>query len=105
LSSSVVVAQPKPDGKRRLSALQVAARRGLLRPSVSWLALPGMAFLAFFFLYPVLQLLAVSFQDPETAAFSLAGYHRVIVTKVYLHVLENTFVIATQTTGCCQLLG
>ncbi len=88
-----------------LSAHPARIARLLLRPRASWLAFPGMAFLAFFFVYPVLQLLAISLQDPDTAAFSLAAYHRVMVTKVYLHVLENTFVIAAQTTGLCLLLG
>jgi putative spermidine/putrescine transport system permease protein len=92
--------------KRRIvSSRAVCTARTMARPRASWLALPGMAFLAFFFIYPVLQLLAVSLQDPDTAAFSLAAYHRVIVTKVYLHVLENTFIIAAQTTGFCLLLG
>jgi putative spermidine/putrescine transport system permease protein len=76
-----------------------------VRPRSAWLALPGMAFLAFFFVVPVLQLLAVSLQDPDTAEFSLAAYHRVIETKVYLGVLQTTFIIALETTGLCLVLG
>lgn len=70
-----------------------------------WLALPGLLFLGVFFVFPVLQLLAVSVQDPVTLGFSLAGYRRLFTATVYLRVLQNTFGIAAQTTALCLVTG
>jgi len=70
-----------------------------------WLAIPGLLFLAVFFVYPVLRLLLLSVQDGDTGAFSLAAYARLISRSIYVRVLENTFEIAGQTTLCCLLLG
>jgi putative spermidine/putrescine transport system permease protein len=77
----------------------------LLRPRAAWLAVPGLLFLGLFFVFPVLQLLGVSLRDPETLSFSLAGYRRALGATVYLHVLENTFAIAAQTTLLCLVFG
>lgn len=74
-----------------------------LRPA--WLALPGLLFLGLFFIYPVLRLLALSFQDPASFAFTFAGYRRVFGATVYLRVLENTYDIAAETTVLCLLFG
>ncbi len=76
-----------------------------LRPRAAWLAVPGLLFLAVFFILPVLQLFDVSLRDPQTLAFSLAGYRRAVGAVVYLRVLQNTFAIAAQTTLLCIALG
>jgi putative spermidine/putrescine transport system permease protein len=76
-----------------------------LRPRAAWLAVPGLLFLGVFFIFPVLQLLGVSLQDPQTREFSLAGYQRAFGATVYLLVLQNTFVIAAQTTMLCLAFG
>jgi putative spermidine/putrescine transport system permease protein len=78
---------------------------GWLRPRAAWLAVPGLLFLGVFFIFPVLQLLGVSLQDPETLKFSLAGYQRAFGATVYLRVLQNTFDVAAQTTLLCLALG
>ncbi len=81
-----------------------AARR--TRPANPlWLAAPGLAFLAVFFVYPVLRLLMLSLQDGDTGAFSLAAYARLFSRSIYVRVLENTFLIAGETTILCLLLG
>src|SRR5688572_13345475 len=74
-----------------------SAPRLAWRPSPLWLAAPGLAFLAVFFLYPVLRLLALSVQDPATGALSAAAYARILNTDVYLRVLGITFKIAANT--------
>lgn len=70
-----------------------------------WLALPGIAFLAVFFVYPVLHLLVRSVQTADRSEWSLAAYARLFTHPVYLRVLQNTFVIAADTTAICLLLA
>ena len=68
------------------------------------LALPGLAFLSVFFVWPVLQLLTLSIYKPGvglTGAFSA----RAIDTPVYLRVLQITFTVALQTAILCVALG
>src|SRR5687768_1273144 len=80
-------------------------RRRYFRASALWLAAPGLAFLAVFFLFPVLRLLALSVQDPASGALSLASYARIASTDVYLQVLGITFKIAGNTALSSVLLG
>jgi putative spermidine/putrescine transport system permease protein len=82
-----------------------SAPRLAWRPSPLWLAAPGLAFLAVFFLYPVLRLLALSVQDPATGALSAAAYARILNTDVYLRVLGITFKIAANTALFSVLIG
>jgi putative spermidine/putrescine transport system permease protein len=79
--------------------------RAVCRPRVAWLAVPGLLYLALFFVYPVLRLLLTSLQDPDTGAFSLAAYRRLISATVYLDVMRTTFFIAAETTTLCLVLG
>jgi putative spermidine/putrescine transport system permease protein len=95
-----------------VSAVSVRARRlaqtaapSAWRPSAAWLAVPGLLYLAVFFVYPVVQLLLTSLQDPDTSAFSLAAYRRLLHAAVYLGVMRTTFIIAAQTTALCLVLG
>ncbi len=80
-------------------------RRRAWRTHSLWLAVPGLAFLTFFFLYPVIRLLLLSVQDGETGALSFAFYERVFTRTIYVRVLANTFMIAGETTLFCLLLG
>jgi putative spermidine/putrescine transport system permease protein len=82
-----------------------ASRRTARLANPLWLAAPGLLLLAVFFVYPVLHLLLLSLQDGDTGAWSLASYGRLFSRSIYLRVLENTFVIAGQTTAICLLLG
>jgi ABC-type spermidine/putrescine transport system permease subunit I len=95
-------------GTARMTAITAPAvplRQRLLRPNALWLAAPGIAFLAIFFLYPVLRLLSLSVQDPASGALSVATYARIANTDVYLQVLGITFKIAANTALFSILLG
>ena len=76
-----------------------------LRLGPIWLAVPGFAFLAIFFLFPVFHLLALSFQDPSVGGFSVASYARILATDVYVRVLGITFRIAANTAFLSVLIG
>jgi ABC-type spermidine/putrescine transport system permease subunit I len=96
------------DGIAGMTAITAPARplrRRYFRPSALWLAAPGLAFLAVFFLFPVLRLLALSVQNPASGALSLASYGRIASTDVYLQVLGITFKIAGNTALFSVLLG
>ncbi|SMF57031.1 ABC-type spermidine/putrescine transport system, permease component II [Tistlia consotensis] len=83
----------------------VPARRWRPRFGPLWLAAPGFAFLAVFFLLPVAQLLGLSLEDPQTGALSATAYLRLLHVDVYLRVLGITFRIATLTALASLLLG
>lgn len=88
-----------------VAAPALPARSRFFRPGPLWLAAPGIAFLAVFFAYPVLRLLALSVQDPETGALGLAAFERIWRTDVYLRVLGITFKIAGNTALFSVLLA
>lgn len=79
--------------------------RGALRLSALWLAVPGLVFLAVFFVWPVAQLLSLSLFDPASGKPSLATYERIAATDVYLRVLGITFRIAGYTALYSLLIG
>ncbi len=79
--------------------------RQRLRFGPLWLAAPGIAFLAVFFLYPVLRLLGLSIQDADTGAWTGEHYARIVDTGVYVRVLMGTFRIAGLTALFSLLLG
>lgn len=86
-----------------LSSAPVRPRK--LRFGPLWLAVPGLLFLAVFFVYPVAQLLGLSIVDPESGAFSAGAYQRIAATDVYLRVLGITFRIAGWTAIWSLLIG
>ncbi len=69
-----------------------------------WPILPLLAFLLAVFLYPVAQLLAVSFTG-RGGGFSLDFYGRLFSSSVYVQTLLITFKIAGWTTLLCLLGG
>ena len=81
------------------------ALAGRLRPNALWLAVPGLVFLAVFFVWPVAQLLGLSAVDPESGAYSAGAYQRIAATDVYLRVLGITFRIAGWTALWSLLIG
>ncbi|PZN99988.1 MAG: ABC transporter permease [Hyphomicrobiales bacterium] len=81
------------------------ARAGALRFGALWLAVPGLLFLAFFFVWPVAQLLGLSLFDPDSGRPSIATYERIAATDVYLRVLGITFRIAGYTALYSLLIG
>jgi putative spermidine/putrescine transport system permease protein len=85
----------------------IPARPYLRRPRWRlrfWPILPLLAFLAALFLYPVWQLLALSFADGK-GAFSLVHYARLFASPVYVQVLIITFKVAAWTTLLCLVAG
>ncbi len=70
-----------------------------------WLAAPGLAFLAVFFLLPVLRLISLSAFDADTGAVTSAHYARIYGTSIYFRVLLTTFEIAGGTAALSVLLG
>lgn len=85
--------------------LSSAPVRLKLRFGALWLAVPGLLFLAVFFVYPVAQLLGLSIVDPENGSFSAGAYQRIAATDVYLRVLGITFRIAGWTAVWSLLIG
>lgn len=79
-----------------------SARRRL---GAAWYAAPAVAFLAVFFLYPVLRLLLLSVQIESTGELTLQHFHHALTAEVYLRVLGITFGIAGQTTLGAVVLG
>lgn len=76
-----------------------------LRFGPLWLAAPALAFVAVFLLLPMLRLIGLSFQDLDTAAFTLSHYQKLTDTPVYLRILGITFRIALLTAVFSVLLG
>ena len=70
-----------------------------------WLAAPGIAFLAVFFLIPVLRLMGLSLQDAASGALTGEHYARIVETDVYLRVLLITFKTAGLTALSSVVLG
>lgn len=70
-----------------------------------WLAVPGIAFLAVFFVLPVTNLLLLSLQNPTSHAPSVDAYARLLRNSVYLRVLGNSFMLGLQVSVCCLLAG
>lgn len=83
----------------------IAAPRRKLRFGPLWLAVPGIAFLAVFFLFPVARLIGLSFADAQTGALTAEHYARIADNPVYVRVLFITFRIAALTTLFSLLIG
>lgn len=88
-----------------VSVTSAPARAGRLRLKALWLAVPGVLFLAVFFVWPVAQLLGLSVVDPDNGAFTASSYQRIAATDVYLRVLGITFRIAGWTALWSLLIG
>lgn len=69
-----------------------------------WPVLPVLVFLITLFLYPVAQLLAISFTDAKGAP-SIAHYVRLFSSPVYVQVLLITFKVAAWTTVLAIVFG
>lgn len=82
-----------------------ARERSGFRFGALWLAVPGLLFLAVFFVWPVAQLLGLSLFDPDSGKPSIATYQRIAATDVYLRVLGITFRIAGYTALYSLLIG
>lgn len=88
-----------------VAAPSEARETSAFRFGALWLAVPGLLFLAVFFVWPVAQLLGLSLFDPDSGKPSLATYERIAATDVYLRVLGITFRIAGYTALYSLLIG
>ena len=89
------LAAPAREGRRRI--VRVPADRWAL------LALPAAAFLAIFFLAPLIEMSSRSVTEPVGAG--LSNYTRFFEQEAYVRVLTTTFWIAILTTAVCLLVG
>jgi putative spermidine/putrescine transport system permease protein len=89
------LAVPATEGPRRI--FRVPANRWAL------LVLPAAAFLAIFFLAPLIEMSTRSVTEPVGAG--LSNYTRFFEQEAYVRVLTNTFWIAILTTAVCLLIG
>ncbi|PZU84858.1 MAG: ABC transporter permease [Chelatococcus sp.] len=90
---------------RVVAASSQAREARAFRFGALWLAVPGLLFLAVFFVWPVAQLLGLSLFDPDSGKPSIATYERIVATDVYLRVLGITFRIAGYTALYSLLIG
>ncbi len=77
-------------------------RRLTARGTGAALLLPGLVFLAIFFLWPVLRLVATSFSD---AAGPWLHYERILLVPTYARVVMRTLTLSAETALICLLLG
>jgi putative spermidine/putrescine transport system permease protein len=84
-------------GRSRRSLRDLAGNRWSL------LVLPGVVFLAVFFLAPLVMMSLRSVTDPQDAG--LSNYARFFADEAYLRVLINTFWIALVSTVTCLVVG
>lgn len=82
-----------------------AARRRRLHFGPIWLAVPALVFLAVFFLFPMLRLLLLSFQESGGTSLTLDHYQHLANTSVYWRILGITFRIAFLTASISVVLG
>jgi putative spermidine/putrescine transport system permease protein len=72
------------------------------RVSAGWAAIPLLGFLGVFFVWPVLRLLALSFDDH---GFGMGNYVRLFAVSAYRVAIVETFEIAALTTLLCVILS
>jgi ABC-type spermidine/putrescine transport system permease subunit II len=70
-----------------------------------WLAVPAIALLAVFFLFPMARLFVLGIQDGATGSLTTEHYQRLLTTPVYWSILGITFRIAILTAVFSVLLG
>jgi ABC-type spermidine/putrescine transport system permease subunit I len=86
-----------PATARRRRAVRLSADRRAL------LVVPAAAFLAVFFLLPLLDMSARSVTEPADAG--LSNFTRFFEQESYVRILTNTFWISILTTAACLLIG
>lgn len=71
----------------------------------SWVWLLAIAVLLFLVVNPLVRLLVVSFQQPDTAAFTLANYAEAYSRSRYLDALVHSLVLGVSAASLCLLFG
>lgn len=70
----------------RSGPVKAGSSRSFRLPPAFWLIVPSVLFLAFFFVFPLLKLVAISLPDG-----SLEYYHQIFTTPLFLRVIGETF--------------
>jgi putative spermidine/putrescine transport system permease protein len=84
----------------RFSLAAQARRQGI--QNSRWLLVPALAFIAFFFVLPLVRMLQLSVFDP---VFTLDHYADFFATPTYLRVMGDTIALAFNVSLICVLLG
>jgi iron(III) transport system permease protein len=71
----------------------------------SWVWLLAIAVLLLLVVNPLLRLLVVSFQQPDTGSFTLANYAMAYSRSRYLDALVNSLILGASSAGVCLLFG
>ena len=71
----------------------------------SWVWLLAIAVLLLLVVNPLLRLLVVSFQQPDTGSFTLANYAAAYSRSRYLGALVNSLILGASSAGVCLLFG
>jgi iron(III) transport system permease protein len=71
----------------------------------SWVWLLAIAVLLFLVVNPLLRLLLVSFQQPDTGAFTLANYAAAYSRSRYLDALVNSLILGVSSASLCLVFG
>jgi iron(III) transport system permease protein len=71
----------------------------------SWVWLLAIAVLLLLVVNPLLRLLVVSFQQPDTGSFTLANYAMAYSRSRYLDALVNSLILGASSAGLCLLFG
>lgn len=71
----------------------------------SWVWLLAIAVLLFLIVNPLLRLLLVSFQQPDTGAFTLANYAAAYSRSRYLDALVNSLILGVSAASLCLVFG
>jgi iron(III) transport system permease protein len=72
---------------------------------MSWVWLLAIAVLLFLVVNPLLRLLLVSFQQPDTGAFTLANYAAAYSRSRYLDALVKSLILGVSSASLCLLFG
>jgi iron(III) transport system permease protein len=72
---------------------------------MSWVWLLAIAVLLFLVVNPLLRLLLVSFQQPDTGAFTLANYVAAYSRSRYLDALVKSLILGASSASLCLLFG
>ena len=72
---------------------------------MSWVWLLAIAVLLFLVVNPLLRLLLVSFQQPDTGAFTLANYAAAYSRSRYLDALVKSLILGVSSASLCLVFG
>jgi iron(III) transport system permease protein len=72
---------------------------------LSWVWLLAIAVLLFLVVNPLLRLLVVSFQQPDTGAFTLANYAAAYSRSRYLDALVKSLILGVSSASLCLVFG